>query len=259
MKQVFSLILSLFLSIECATAAIKTETIEYSDKKGTTMEGFMAYDDAKNTPQPGILIAHDWMGPSDFTEEKAKELAKLGYVAFAIDIYGKGVRPHNEQAAAKLAANYNADRALLRTHMQAALDKLVSEKKVDPHKIVVIGYCFGGTAALELARFGAPLVGTVSFHGGLSTPTPEDAKNIKGRVLILHGADDPHVPPKEVTAFKEEMKNAGVNMEFIAYPGAVHAFTNPKAGSDNSKGVAYNAEADKKSWTRFMQFLKEVF
>ncbi len=131
-------------------------------------------------------------------------------------------------------------------------------KQVNPRKILVIGYCFGGTTALELARSGAPLVGTVSFHGGLSTPTPEDAKNIKGPVLAMHGADDPNVPPAEVKAFKDEMSRAKVKLEFIAYPGAVHAFTNPAAGNDNSKGAAYNANADKKSWIAFEKFLKQV-
>jgi len=126
---------------------------------------------------------------------------------------------------------------------------------VNPDKVVAIGYCFGGTTVLELARSGAPVIGTVSFHGGLSTPTPEDAKNIKGAVLALHGADDPHVPDTQVKQFKEEMK--GVNMEFIAYSGAMHSFTNP-AANDKSKGLLYNAEVDKKSWIAFENFLKKI-
>jgi dienelactone hydrolase len=147
---------------------------------------------------------------------------------------------------------------LLRARAQAALDEILKLKFVNPKKVVAIGYCFGGTTALELARSGAPLVGTVSFHGGLATPTPEDAKNIKGKVLVLHGADDPYVPAKEVADFKEEMKKAKVKMDFVAYKGAVHAFTIPEAGNDNSKGAAYNAEADKKSWVEFQKFLKKT-
>jgi dienelactone hydrolase len=147
---------------------------------------------------------------------------------------------------------------MLRERMKAALKTLVSQKGVDPKRVVVMGYCFGGTAALELARSGAQLAGVVSFHGGLSTPTPQDAKNIKGKVLTLHGEDDPYVNKDEVAAFKKELTDANVSFEFISYPGAVHSFAVPSAGSDNSKGAAYNAEADKKSWERFKEFLNEV-
>ena len=256
-KLMFLLVGSLLAG--SAVAAIKTETVEYSAPDGTVMEGYLAYDDEKKTPQPGILITHDWMGLGQFTKEKAEQLAKQGYVAFAVDIYGKGIRPKDSKEAGEWATKYKNDRPLLRQRMRAAYDKLVAMKSVNPQKVLVMGYCFGGIAALELARSGAPLVGTVSFHGGLSSPTPDDAKNIKGSVLVLHGADDPTVPPAEVEAFKEEMKKAGVNLKFIAYPGAVHAFTNPAAGNDNSKGAAYNEKADKASWEEFQKFLKEVF
>ncbi|MBI3544427.1 MAG: dienelactone hydrolase family protein [Deltaproteobacteria bacterium] len=255
----------MFVAIACgalsfmtqAHAAIKTQAVEYS-AGGTTMQGFVAYDDAKKGPRPGILIVHDWMGLGPFAKDKARQLAGEGYVAFAADIYGKGVRPKSPAEAGKLAGKFKSDRPLLRERVRAAFDKLVAMKQTDAKKVVAMGYCFGGTTALELARSGAPLAGTASFHGGLSTPTPEDAKNIHGPVLAMHGADDPNVPPSEVEAFKEEMKKAGVKMKFVAYPGAVHAFTNPAAGNDNSKGAAYNAEADKKSWVEFEQFLKEA-
>ena len=225
---------------------------------GVTMEGYLAYDEAKASPRPGILIVHDWMGLRSFVQNKAQELAGQGYVALAADIYGKGVLPTDTAEAAALATKYKADRKLLRERIRAAYDKLASMVEVNPNKMLVMGYCFGGTTALELARSGAPLAGTVSFHGGLSTPTPEDARNIKGRVLVLHGADDPNVPTAEVRGFKDEMKKANVNIRFIAYKGAVHAFTNAEAGSDNRKGAAYNAEADRKSWVEFQKFLKEV-
>jgi dienelactone hydrolase len=208
---------------------------------------------------PGIIIVHDWMGLAKFAQDKSDELARQGYVAFAVDIYGKGVRPKNTDEAAKLATQFKQNVKSLRARVRAGYDKLAAMKECDAKKIVVMGYCFGGTTALELARSGAPLVGAVSFHGGLSTPAPEDAKNIKGRVLVLHGADDPFVPPAEVDAFKAEMKKANVSMEFVAYPGAVHSFTNPAAGSDNSKGAAYNANADKESWSAFQKFLAKVF
>ncbi len=245
------------MAASSANAAIRHHDVEYSTPD-STMEGYIAYDNAKKSPQPAIIIVHDWMGLADFQKHKADELAKQGYVTFAIDIYGKDVRPKNADEAKVLATKYKSDRALLRSHIVAAYNKLIAMKRVDPNKIVVMGYCFGGTAALELARSGVPLAGTVTFHGGLSNPTPEDAKNIHGAVLVLHGADDPFVPPAEVEAFKKEMNDAGINYTFIAYAGAVHAFAIPSAGDDPSKGMAYNASADKASWAEFEKFLKKI-
>lgn len=248
---------SLVLSTHFAFAALKKETVEY--KAGTTaLEGFIAQDEApakSTTGKPAILIVHDWMGLNDHAKEKAEELAKMGYVAFAVDIYGKGVRPQNVEEAKTQATKYKSDIPLLRARIMAAYDKLLTLKNVDPKKVVIIGYCFGGTTALELMRSGAPLAGAGIFHGGLSTPNPKDANNIKGPILVMHGADDPYVPAAEVEAFKKEMKDAKVNMTFISYPKAVHAFTVKAAGNDNSKGAAYNAAADKKSWSDFKKFL----
>lgn len=257
MKKLTVMFMAFFMA-GSALAAVKTETVEYKSADGTVMEGFVAYDNARKTPRPGILIVHDWMGLGQFTKDKAVQLAKEGYVAFAVDIYGKGANPKNQDEAKTLATKFKDDRALLRTHIRAAYDALAAMPRVNARKIVVMGYCFGGTTALELARSGAPLVGTASFHGGLSTPTPDDAKNIHSPVLVMHGADDPHVPPPEVQAFKDEMQKAHVQLTFISYPGAVHAFTNPAAGNDNSKGAAYNAKADKASWKAFEKFLKQV-
>jgi dienelactone hydrolase len=237
--------------------SIKSKTVDYT-ANGASMEGYVAYDAAKKAPVPGILIVHDWMGLGKFSTDKADELAKQGYVAFAVDIYGKGVRAKTTEEAGKLAMKFKDDRNLLRARVKAAFDKLTAMPEVDAKRIVVMGYCFGGTTALELARSGAPVVGTVSFHGGLGTPTPQDAKKINGRVLVMHGADDPFVPPAEVEAFKDEMNKANVKMEFVPYSGAVHSFTNPAAGNDNSKGAAYNADADRQSWAAFQKFLGEV-
>lgn len=240
-----------------AQAEVKGKMVEYSID-GATMEGYVAYDEELSSLRPGVLIVHDWMGLGDFTKAKADALAKEGYVAFAADIYGKGVRPADTKEAATLATHYKEDRALLRRHVRAAYDTLTAMPNVDGSKIIATGFCFGGTTALELARSGAKLAGTVSFHGGLSTPSPKDAKNIKSPVLILHGADDPLVPEAEVAAFKDEMQKAGVDMSFVAYKGAVHSFTNPDAGDDNSKGFAYNAAADKASWLEFKRFVKKA-
>jgi dienelactone hydrolase len=250
--------LSLAMLTHSAHAKIKTETVEY--KSGdATLQGFLAYDDANTKPRPGVLLIHDWMGVGDYAESRAKQLAELGYVAFAADIYGKGVRPADPKEASGLAGKYKDDRALYRERLKAGLAQLTNHKLVAPGKVAVIGYCFGGTGALELARSGADLKGVVTFHGGLSTPTPADAKNIKEPVLVLHGADDPFVKPDEVAAFKKEMDDAKVKYTFIAYPGAVHSFTRPDAGNDNSKGAAYNEEADKKSWEEMKKFFDRIF
>ena len=241
-----------------AVAEIKTEVVEY--KQGdTVLEGFLAYDGASTKARPGVLLIHDWMGVSDYAKSRAKQLAELGYVAFAADIYGKGVRPADAKEASSLAGKYKGDRALYRQRLTAGLAQLTGQKLVAPGQVAAIGYCFGGTGVLEVARSGAEVKGVVSFHGGLGTPTPDDAKNIKSRVLVLHGADDPFVKPDEVAAFKKEMADAKVKYEFVAYPGAVHSFTRPDAGSDNSKGAAYNEAADKQSWTAMKKFFGEIF
>lgn len=256
MKIVMATILLFTLS---ANAKIKTESVEY--KQGaTTLTGYLAYDDSKiSKSRPGIVIVHDWMGLSDDTKKRAEQIAKMGYVGFAADIYGKEDMPHSQEEAGKAAGKYKGDRKLLRARAQAALDKLNSYPFVDKNKIVAIGFCFGGTTALELARSGAPLVGTVSFHGGLATPTPEDAKNIKGKVLALHGADDPFVPAAEVAAFQDEMRKAKVDWQFVSFGNSVHAFTVVAAGNDPSKGAAYNPVTEKRAWLDFQDFLKEVF
>jgi dienelactone hydrolase len=176
-----------------------------------------------------------------------------------VDIYGKGVRPKNGQEAGEQAGKFKSDRALLRARINAALDVLRKNEHVDPKRIAAIGYCFGGTTVLELARSGADIAGVVSFHGGLDTPTPADAKHIKCKVLALHGADDPYVPPAQVAAFEKEMTDAGVDWQLIKYSGAVHAFTNPEAGNDNSKGAAYNERADQRSWEAMKLFFAEIF
>ncbi len=246
--------LSLLVAIlPLSLAKIKTETVEYKQDQ-TTLEGFLAYDDQSKAMKPGAVIFHDWMGISDFTKEKAIQMAKMGYIAFAADMFGKNIRPKNHEEAAKAMTTVKTDLELLRKRTQAALDQLQKNKSVDPSHIIAFGFCFGGTCALELGRTGAPLTKIASFHGGLATPRPEDAKNIKGKVLIMHGAEDPFVPAKEVEEFKKGM--AHVNMKFISYPGAVHAFTNPMAGSDKSKGLAYNPEVAKKAWDDFTQFIK---
>lgn len=241
----------------CANLAFAGEALEYKSG-GETLEGYLATPMTKRLNNPAVLIVHDWMGLSDATRKKADEMADLGYVALAVDVYGKGVRPKDPKEAGALAGKYKGNVKLLRERMQAALETLKKNPTIDPSNIVVFGYCFGGTAALELGRAGADVKGIVSFHGGLATPKPGDAKNIKGKVLVLHGAVDPHVKPAEVSAFQKAMDKAGVDYQLIAYSGAVHAFTSKEAGNDPKKGAAYNEVADRRSWEHFKDFLNEV-
>lgn len=249
----------MMLAAQTAQAGVVTKTVEYrqGDK---VLEGYLAYDSAIKNTRPGVLVIHEWTGLGPYEKKRAEQLAALGYVAFAADIYGKGVRPATPEAAGKEASKYRGnDRTLLRARAAAGLAKLASFDQVDAKRIAVIGYCFGGTAALELARSGANVVGTVSFHGGLDTPVPADALKIKGKVLALHGADDPHVPPAQVAAFQQEMRSAKVDWQMNYYGGAVHSFSNPKSGNDPSKGVAYNEKADVRSWEAMKLFFKEIF
>ncbi|MFL5241826.1 MAG: dienelactone hydrolase family protein [Gemmataceae bacterium] len=239
-------------------AKIHTQVIEY--KHGdVVLEGYLAYDDSLSGKQPGVLVVHEWMGHNPYVRQRAGQLAELGYVAFALDMYGKGVHAKDAQEAGKMASVYKNDRKLMRARAGAGLNVLLDQKNVDPKRVAAIGYCFGGTTALELARGGADLAGVVSFHGDLATPTPEVAKNIKGKILALHGADDPFVPEKVVEAFEQEMRKGGVDWELVKYGNAVHSFTNPGAGDDNSKGAAYNAKADHRSWQAMKDFFGEIF
>ena len=257
-KALLVLLSALAAFTNSSFAKIKTEVVEYKDGDAV-LEGFLAYDDANEKPRPGVLVVQDWTGVGDYVKGRAKQLAELGYVAFCADIYGKGVHPADPKECGALAGKFKGDRPMLRSRVKAGLEQLVKNPLVQKGKVAAIGYCFGGTTVLELGRSGAEVQGIVSFHGGLGTPTPEDAKNIKARVLVCHGADDPFVKADEVAAFKAEMAKGAVNYKFVAYPGAVHAFTRPDVGSDNSKGAAYNAAADKESWTEMKGFFAEIF
>ncbi|MFO0585383.1 MAG: dienelactone hydrolase family protein [Anaeromyxobacter sp.] len=241
-----------------ARAEVKTQLVEY--KQGdTVLEGILAWDTNGPKTRPGIVVVHDWMGVGPYVKMRAEQLAALGYVAFAADIYGKGVRPKDGKEAGALAGQYRSgDRALLRARVAAALDTLKKQPGVDAAKLAAIGYCFGGSTVLELARMGGDVKGVVSFHGGLGTEHP-DASKVKAKVLVLHGADDPFVPAAEVAAFEDEMRKANVDWQLVKYSGAVHAFTQPGAGNDNSKGAAYNEKADKRSFQAMKDFFAELF
>jgi dienelactone hydrolase len=256
MKRILTLVALLTLTHD-AEAKVITTTVEY--KAGDTVcQGFLAYDDAVKGRRAAVLLVHDWFGCTDHQKGQVEKLAALGYVALAADVYGKGVRPANAQEAGAEAGKYYKDRGLLRSRLRAGLDFLAAQPQADAARLGVTGYCFGGAGALELARSGAPLKAVVTFHGSLANPTPEDAKDIKAKVLVLHGADDPFVKQEEVKAFMDEMRTAGVDWQLVQYSGAVHSFTDPRAGTDNSKGAAYNANADRRSWRAMRDFFEET-
>ena len=257
MKKIFFLLLAAVCAFG-ASAKIVTRTVEYQ-QGDTTLEGYLAYDDATAGQRPGVLVVHQWLGLTDYEKHRAEQLAALGYVAFCADIYSQGVRPRDTKEAGVEATKYKSNRALLRRRANAGLDVLKKNELVDTKRIAAIGYCFGGTTVLELARSGAALNGVVSFHGGLDSPTPADGKNIQCKILALAGADDPLQKPEDLAAFENELRAAKVDWRLIQYGGAVHSFTQPLAGNDNAKGAAYNERADRRSWADMKSFFAEIF
>jgi dienelactone hydrolase len=241
-----------------AGAAVKSEPVSYQQDTAS-LEGLLVFDAALKGKHPGIVLGPDWMGVTDLARQYAEKAAQLGYVVLVADIYGKKIRPKDMKEASTQAGIYKADRALMQARVRAAYDQLRASPRVDTSRLAAMGYCFGGGVVLELARSGADLDGVITFHGNLDTPHPEQAKNIKGAVLVNHGADDPFVNADQVKAFGAEMRAAGTDWRLIQYGGAVHGFTNPQAGTDNSKGMAYNAKADARSWLAATDFLKEAF
>jgi dienelactone hydrolase len=237
---------------------IITKDIEYTSG-GQPMLGYVAYDNSISGKKPGIIIIHQWKGLGEYEKMRARQLAELGYLAMAVDIYGKDIRPASPEDAGKEAGKFYADRNLYRERIRSGLDEMLKQSQVDPSKTAAIGYCFGGSGVIELARSGADIDGVVSFHGGLKSGGTNDASNIKASLLILHGADDPFISSEDKAAFQKEMAEAKVDMVFTEYSGAVHSFTDKNAGNDNSKGAAYNENADKRSWAAMKQFFNELF
>jgi len=236
--------------------AIRTETVQYRDGQ-TVLKGYLARPVESGARRPGIVVFPEWWGLNDYAKRRARQLAGLGYVALAADVYGDGLATEIAQEAGKLAGLYKGDRRLMRARCSAALATLSALPDVDASRLAAIGYCFGGTCALELARSGAELKGVVSFHGGLAADPGVASEPLQAAVLVCHGADDPHVSGTEVAAFQQEMRDAGADWQFVHYAGAAHAFTNPGAGGHAIPGVAYDPRADVRSWTHMKAFLEE--
>jgi dienelactone hydrolase len=252
----FGFCIALCLSLIATTvqAEIQTKTIDY--KVGdTTCKGFLAWDDAIEGKRPGVLVVHEWWGLNDYAKQRTEELAKLGYVAFAADMYGDGRTTTHPADAGKMAGEVRSNVDNWRKRAEAALEVLKEQPQCDTEKLAAIGYCFGGATTLQLAYTGADLDAVSTFHAALPAATPEEAKQIKAELQINHGADDPMVNADAVAAFKEPLKEVEVKYEVIQYPGAVHSFTVPTANKVGIPGIAYNKDADEKSW----QAMQELF
>ncbi len=255
-KYFLLMIMTLLLTTE-VQAKLVTKTIEYQ-QDGTVCKGYLAYDDSLKGKRPGVLVVHEYWGLNDFARQKAEKLAGLGYVALAADIYGQGLVTTDPKEAGRLAGEFRGNKPLLRARAQAALKVLADNPMTDAKRLGAIGFCFGGTTVLELAFSGADLKGVVSFHGGLTSPKPEELKGIKAAILVLHGADDPHVKPEDITAFQEAMRQGNIDWQMVYFGGAVHAYMNP-AANNKAAGVAYDAKAARRSWQYMQDFFKELF
>ncbi|MCD2451924.1 dienelactone hydrolase family protein [Methylicorpusculum oleiharenae] len=236
--------------------AIVSNTVGYLDDD-TLLEAYFAVDDALEGQRPVVLICHAWGGRDEFVAEKARKLAELGYVGFAVDMYGKGVRGSGPEENAKLMQPFMEDRALLQKRILAALSAVKLLPWADEKRIAAIGFCFGGLCTLDLARSGADIAGVVSFHG-LLIPSPLPTKKITAKVLVLNGNDDPMVPVDHVLALEAELTESGADWQIHTYGHTMHAFTNPVA-NDPDFGTVYNQIADKRSWQSLLAFLNEVF
>lgn len=253
-----ALFLALATGVTEGFAEVKTREFQYQ-AGDVSLQGFMAWDDAVKGKRPGVLVVHEWWGHNDHARNAARKLAQAGYVGFALDLFGQGkVTTHPEDAQAFIAEATKDPDALM-ARFNAALTLLKQDANVDPTRIGAIGYCFGGGVVLNRARAGEDLDAVVTFHGALSTKTAAKKGEVKPRILVLTGGADSMIPSSQVDQFKQEMKNAGAKYEVVVYPGAKHGFTNPNAGKAGLEALAYNADADRKSWAKAMDFLRKAF
>lgn len=244
-----------------AFSKIVGETVEYK-ADGTVLKGYIAYDDSVKGKRPGVLIVPEWWGLNDYAKRRADMIAGLGYTALAVDMFGEGKNSEHPADAQKFVTEVMNNMAIGEKRFNAAFELLKKQPTVNPDEIAAIGYCFGGAIVLNMARTGADLDGVVSFHGNLASMYKAQPDTVKAKILVLTGGDDNFVTPEEVDAFRKEMDAAHADYEIIVYPGTKHSFTNPDAdrlGKENDLPIAYNEDADKKSWAEMQKFLQEVF
>jgi len=256
--RITAVVLALLGLASTAFGAVKTREVEYT-QDGTKLHGHLAWDAAAKGKRPGVLIVHEWWGLNENTRKQADRLAAAGFVAFALDMYGDGKVATHPQDAQTFAAEASKDFAVESARFEAARAQLVADPHVDPEHIGAIGYCFGGGVVLDMARSGADLDAVATFHGALGTEHPAEPGKVKPPILVMTGTADPFVTAEDVAKFENEMKDAGAHVTIIRYPGAKHAFTNPDAAKYGMSQLAYNADADKKSWAAMLSaFRKEL-
>jgi dienelactone hydrolase len=258
MKQVLLTVCGLMITTASLPAGVQHQPVTYS-YEGTTLKGFLAWDDAIPGKRPGVLVIHEWWGLDDYARQRAEQLAALGYVAFACDMYGEGKQTEHPMEASQMAGAVRKNLKTWQGRALAGLQVLRENKLVDPQRIAAIGYCFGGSTALQLAYAGADLAAVVTFHGALPVPDEEQARAIKPKLLICHGASDAFIPEATIQQVRAALDKAKVDYQMIYYGGAVHSFTVPKADKAGVPGLAYHADADRRSWRDMQQLFQEVF
>lgn len=253
--------LTVVSGLQTAQAAVRGEAISYT-ADGVTMNGWIAWDDSISGPRPGVLVVHEWWGHNGYARSRAEQLAALGYTALAVDMYGDGKQAEHPDDAGKFASAVSQNMAVAQQRFEAALSALHEHPSVNPQQTAALGYCFGGSMVLNMARLGVPLDVVGSFHGGLGGVKAGDAANVKGRVAVYNGEADSFITADQIAGFKHSMDAAGVDYQFINYPGAVHSFTNPQAdaiGEKFSLPIHYDALADQSSWSHFQLLLRDTF
>ncbi|MGB8516861.1 MAG: dienelactone hydrolase family protein [Gallionella sp.] len=261
MKILLGMMLGLCLTMTAAHAQLVGKEVDYS-AQGTTLKGYVVYDDAFKGKRPAVLVVHEWWGHNAYARHRADMLAALGYTALAVDMYGDGKQAHHPHEAGMFAAEVSKNMPMAKARFEAGMQLLREQESVDQNEMAAIGYCFGGGVALNMARMGEDLKAVISFHGALGTDIPVQAGAIKARILSFSGEDDPMINAAAVAAFKQEMDQAGADYRVVTYPHAQHAFTNEAAdelGKKFNLPLAYNAAADKDSWQQATVFLREVF
>ena len=257
MKSITITVIALFFS-SLAWAEVKIKEITYQDGD-QKLKGYIAWDDSKKGKRPGVMVVHEWWGLDEYAKKRAKMLAEEGYVAFAADMYGVGKITNHAEDASGWMKQITANQDAWQKRAIAGLEQLKNSNHVDRSKLAAIGYCFGGATVMQMAYAGLDLDGVVSFHGSLPPATPEEAAKIKSRVLVAHGDIDPFIPAERITQFKKALNDANVDWEMNVYGGTKHSFTNPAADARGMDALAYDENADKRSWARMQSFFDEIF
>jgi len=261
-RMIITVCLIIFLGgLLSSCKEIKGEPVEYTSGN-VVLKGYLAYDPSVQGKQPGVLVVHEWWGHNEYARKRAEMLARLGYTALAVDMYGEGQQAEHPEDATKFSKEISDNMDMKIARFMAAMDFLKKQESVDPARIAAIGYCFGGAVVLDMARTGMALRGVVSFHGGLKTNNPARPGAVKAKILVCHGEEDSFTTAEQIASFKQEMSEAKADFKFITYKFAKHGFTNPESDSYAQKfniPVGYNSAADNKSWEDMRKFLKSIF